>query len=107
MRAKSATLLKVKSSTYQRLSRNPTLRRKRSSTLKDIANSPDGLDQCPVLVQLAAQPVNEHIHNVCLRIETVIKNMFQDHRLGDRAVGAAHEIFQQGKLARLQLDLLA
>src|SRR2546421_56098 len=51
--------------------------------------------------------MDEHVHDVGLRIETVIKNMLQDHGLGYRTIRMAHKILQERKLARLQLDQLA
>jgi hypothetical protein len=59
-----------------------------------------------IRIDLAAQPVHEHIDDVCLRIETVIPDMLKDHRFGDDAAHVAHEIFEEGEFTRLQLDLL-
>ena len=58
------------------------------------------------LIHLAAQAVHEHIHDIGLRIEAVVEDVFQNHGLGDRAIGVAHQVFEQGELARLQLDFL-
>ena len=60
-----------------------------------------------IRVHLAAQPVHQHVHNVGLRIKTVIEDVLQNHGLGHHAIGMAHEIFQQGKFARLQFNLFA
>ena len=51
--------------------------------------------------------MHQHIHHIGLRIETVIKNVFQDHGFGHRPAGVAHEVLEQRELARLQLDGLA
>src|SRR6266550_3894485 len=87
-------------------SRTPMFRRARSSRPKDIADSSDRMDYRPVGIHLAAQPVDQHVHNVCLRIKTKIKDVLQDHRLGHDPVWITHEVFQQSEFARLQLDLL-
>src|SRR5208283_3498041 len=100
-------LLNVKISTYQRLSRTARFRRKRSSRSEDIADSAEGMNHRPALVQFGAQAMDEHVHNIGLWIEAVIKNVFEDHGFGDRPVGVAHEIFEEGELAGLQLDCLA
>src|SRR5664280_1273909 len=97
----------VKMSAYSRLSRSPMFRRSVSSRPEDIANTPDGVQHPPVLIHLAPQAMDKDVHDVRLRIETVVEDVFEDHGLGDRAIGAAHEIFEEGELARLQLDLLA
>src|SRR5262249_29123064 len=61
----------------------------------------------PVFVNFAAQAMNEDVHDVGLRIEAVIENVLEDHGLGDGAIGVAHEVFEERKLARLQVNLLA
>src|SRR5215831_15525775 len=98
----------TKISAYQRLSRTPMLRRKESSGAKDIPDSPDGVNHRLrlVFIDFAAQPMHKHIYNVGLRIEAIIENVLKDHCLGDRTIGVAHEIFEHGEFARLQLDLL-
>src|ERR1039458_830912 len=94
-------------SAYNRLRRSPMFRRSGSSRPENITNSPDGVEHRPVLVHFAAQAMDEDIHDVGLRVEAVVEDMLQDHGLGDRAIGAAHEVFEQGELAWLQLNLLA
>src|SRR5688500_11630374 len=94
--------LAVKVSRYQTLSWKVSVRAQRSRSFKGIANSSRRLDQSVVGIDLAAQPVDEHIDDVRLRIETVIPNVLQDHRLGDDAARVAHEIFEQGEFARLE-----
>src|SRR5688572_14152934 len=98
--------LAVNVSRYQTLSWNVSVRAQRSRSFKGIANSSCRLDQCVVGIDLAAQPVNEHVDDVRLRIETVIPNVLQDHRLGDNPARIAHQVFEQGELARLELDFL-
>src|SRR5450759_432480 len=94
-------------SAYNRLNRSPTLRRSDSSRPEDIADSPDGVKHCSVLIHLAAQAMDEDVHDIGLRIEAVVEDVFEDHGLGDRAIGVAHEVFEQRELAGLQLNLLA
>src|SRR5450759_3082091 len=93
-------------SAYNRLNRSPTLRRSDSSRPEDIADSPDGVKHPPVLIHLAAQAMDEDVHDVGLRIEAVVEDVFEDHGLGDRAIRVPHEVFEQSELAGLELDLL-
>src|SRR5260370_21847154 len=88
---------------YQRLRRTPTLRR-RSSRPEDITNSSDGVDHRAALVDLAAQAMDEDIDDVCLRIEAVVEDVLENHGLGHRAIAVAHQIFEQSKFARLEID---
>src|ERR1039458_8907113 len=94
-------------SAYNRLRRSPMFRRNGSSRPEDITNSPDRVKHRPVLIHFAAQTVHKDVHDIGLRVEAVVEDVFEDHGLGDRAIGIAHEVFEQGELARLQLDLLA
>src|SRR5437764_13575229 len=104
---KSPRLLMVKMSAYQRLSRTAMFRRKGSSRPENITHSSDSVDHGLVFIQLAAQAMHEHVHDVGLGIKAVVKNVFKDHGLGDRSIGVPHEIFEQSELAWLQLDLLS
>src|SRR5580765_1622633 len=115
---KRAAALKLKMTAYHRPSRTPKLRRNGSSRPEDIANSPNRVDHRRVLFRLcaralagargkrsaflyfAAQTMDEHVHDIRLRIEAVIKNVLENHRLGHRTVRMAHEILQQRVLAR-------
>jgi hypothetical protein len=56
------------------------------------------------LIDLGPKAVNEHIHYIRLRVEAVIKNMFEDHGLCDRAIGMAHQILKQRELPWLKFD---
>src|ERR1017187_4929365 len=94
-------------SAYNRLSRSSMFRRRGSSRPEDIANSPNGVQHRPVLIHLAAQAMDEDIHDIGLRIEAVVEYVFENHGLGDRAIRAAHEVLEQRELAGLQLNLLA
>src|SRR6266567_461103 len=51
--------------------------------------------------------MDEHVHDVGLRIEAVVEDVFEDHGFCDRAVRVAHEIFEQREFPRLQFDQLA
>src|SRR5689334_6347612 len=95
--------LRVKMNAYQRLSRTPTFRRK-SSRPEDITNSSDGVDHRASFINFAAKTVDEDIDDIGLRIETVVEDVLENHGLGDRPGGMAHQIFEQRKFARLELD---
>src|SRR5882672_8706608 len=92
---------------YSRLRRTPMFRRRGSSRPENIANTSDCVNHRSILIELGTQSMHEHIYDVCLGIEAVIKNVFKDHGLGDRAISVAHEILEQGEFARLQLNSLA
>ena len=51
-------------------------------------------------VDLLAQPEHEHVDDVGLRIEAVIPDVRQDHRLRHHPAGVAHQVFEQRELAR-------
>src|SRR6478736_3133709 len=90
---------------YQRLKRTPMFRRNGSSRPENITYPANGMNHRTSFVQLATQPVDQHVHHVGLWIKTEIKNVFQNHGFRDRPVWVAHEIFEQGELAGLQFDL--
>src|SRR5437867_3008207 len=97
-------LLAVNTRAYQRFRRTLKLPRSRLSRSKDISDSPDRVQLRLVWIHFGAQAVDEHVHDVGLRIETVVPHMFQDHGFGHRPTRMAHQILEQGKLARLEFD---
>ena len=59
------------------------------------------------LVDLLAQAVDEHVDDVGARVEAVVPDVRQDHRLRHHAAGVAHQVFEQRELARPQRSMLA
>ena len=59
------------------------------------------------LVDLLAQPEHEHVDDVGARVEAVIPDVRQDHRLRHHPAGIAHQVFEQRELARTELDVVA
>ena len=53
---------------------------------------------------LRAQPVDEHVHHVGLRIEREIPDVFEDHGLGHGPAGVAQKEFQQREFLGLEFD---
>src|ERR1041385_2147944 len=100
-------LLIPKMSAYQNPSRTPTLRRNVSGRTKDITDSPNRVDDLLFWINLAANPMNQHVDDVCLRIKTVIEDVFQDHRLGHDTVWMTHQIFKQREFPRLEFNFLS
>ena len=49
--------------------------------------------------------MDQHVHHVGLRIKAVVPDMLQNHGLGHDPASVPHQIFEQSKLPRLQLDL--
>src|SRR5712692_349869 len=93
---------------YQRISLKPMVLLTRSSLFKDIPDSPDGVDHFlgKVLVHLIAQPADQHVYDIRLRVEAVTPHVLQNHGLGNHSPGISHEVFQEGKFAGLQVKLL-
>src|SRR5947199_3013095 len=97
-------LLTPKISAYHSPSRTAMLRRNGSSRPENISHSANRMDHRRILFRLAAsamagsdrrcalvyfaaQTMHEHVHYVCLRIEAVVKNVLEDHRLRHGAIG--------------------
>src|SRR5713101_1806245 len=99
----------MKKAEYQRFSRRLKLPAAFSSGFEDIAHPAQGVNHLllEVPVDLVSQPANDDVHDVGLGIETVVPHVLHDHRLGNDLARVAQQIFQQRKLARLQLDSLA
>src|SRR3954453_16791115 len=92
---------------YHRLSLTPIFRRSGSSRPENIPNSSDGVNHQLLFTDLAPQAMHEHIDDIGLRIETVIKYVFEDHVLCAGPIWVAHQVFEQCEFARLQVDLQA
>src|SRR6476620_4018773 len=96
---------------YQSASRSPKKRggekgvRPLFSRPEDIANPAHGVQQLLVErpIDLLAQPADQDVHDVGLRIEVVLPDMRQNHRLRDDAPDVAHQVFEQRELARPQI----
>src|SRR5436190_9139553 len=75
----------------------------------DIPDTAHRLKQLRVeaAIDLVAQPTHEHVYDVGLRVEAVLPDVRQDHRLGDNLARVAHQVFEQRELARPQVDTLA
>ena len=74
---------------------------------ENVSHAAHRLDAFVVGIDLRAQTRHHDVDDVGLRIETVIPDVLEDHRLAHRAAGMAQEESEQGKLARLQVDRLA
>src|SRR3954464_8975328 len=87
---------------YQSASRSP-----KNSGLgpEDIADASHGVQQLLLerAIELFAQPADEHVDDVGLRVEVVFPHVRQDHRLRHDLAGVAHQIFEQHELARPQI----
>src|SRR5256885_846638 len=91
---------------YQSASRNPNARVKRGSRAEDIPDTADRLQQLFLErpIDLLAQAAHEHVDDVRLRIEAVLPDVREDHRLRDDFAGVAHQVLQKGELPRPQID---
>ena len=75
--------------------------------LKDIADSPDRVNQLLTepLVYLFPQMADPGFHDIRLRTEVVVSDVFHDHGLGHNPAGIAHQVFKKGKLKRFKIYL--
>src|SRR5215467_731486 len=92
---------------YQTPSRSPyTGRRVSRSGADDIPHTPHGVQQLllEAAIDLLAQPAHEHVDDVRLRIEVVVPDVRQDHRLRDDLVDVPQEVFEQRELPRPEVD---
>ena len=84
-------------------------RRRGYSRAENIAGAAQGVDEflIEIAIHFIAQPADQHVHDIGLRIEGVVPNVFENHRLRDDAPRIAQKIFEEGKFARLELDFFA
>src|SRR6476619_2867760 len=103
----SARELTTKMTAYQRARRKPSVWRRRSRHFEYIAHAPHRLDHLvvEVAIDLLAQTVDEDVDDIGAGVEAVVPDVRQDHRLRDHASGIPHQVLEQRKLARAQLDL--
>ena len=59
-----------------------------------------------IRIHFGPQTVDQHVHHVCLWIETVIPDVLENHRLRHRPADMAQQESQQGELLWLELDQL-
>ena len=59
------------------------------------------------MIELGAQPADVALHDAGLRIEVNVPHVLEQHAARDDAIGIAHQILEQTKLLRQQLDLPA
>ena len=93
---------------YQAVRRNPTVFRKVLRLgLEDIANTAHCANHLAAefSVDLASQSADKNLDNVCLGIKTVVPYVFQDHGFGNNPSGIAHQVFQESKFSRGQINL--
>src|SRR5690242_13761040 len=74
-----------------------------------IADAADGAHQlrAEALVDLGAQAADMRFDYAGLRVEMEIPDILEQHGAGDDAALAAHQIFEQAELLRLEVDRLA
>src|SRR5271155_5533856 len=84
---KRAQALTMKMSAYQRLSRKLTVRPKRLSRFEDITHAADRVQHFLPFVYFVAQTVDQDVHDVGLRIKTIIPDVLEDHGFGDDPAG--------------------
>src|SRR5712692_5850274 len=96
---------------YHSPSRRPNARVKRGRELfslstKDVSNAADSVQEFLLErpIDLLAQAADEHVDHVGLRVEAVVPDVRQDHRLRDDVAGIAHQVLEQRELARAEID---
>src|SRR5258706_16421211 len=72
----------------------------------DIAHATNGLQ--PLLVEgpidFLAKPTDQDVDDVGLRVEVVLPDVRQDHRLRDHFPGVAHQILEERELSWTEID---
>src|SRR5690349_11722369 len=65
------------------------------SRTEDIARTPHGVDHLRrlVLFELATQPADMHVNDVCLRVIVIAPDLLKYHRPGNDAAGMPHQVF--------------
>src|SRR5258708_4949176 len=73
---------------------------------KCIAGTAQGVNQRDRLaaIDLASQAADVRFHHRGIRLEMNIPDVFQQHGARHRLLGVFHQVFEQAKLARQQLD---
>ena len=106
---KSKRELETNIAEYQSVSLKPMVLVTLRGSFDDITHAPYGMDQLlwKVPVHPVSEPAYQDIDNIGLGVEMVVPNMFQDHGFGNNPVGVSHQVFEQGKLTRLKIDVLA
>src|SRR5271166_6191288 len=102
------TALTVKAPANQRLSLKAKLCQIWLIRPDHITDTSNRVDQFlrKASIDFGAKPVYQHVDHIGLRIETEVPDVLQNHCLSDRAPRMAQQQFEQGKLARLELDFL-
>src|SRR5580704_15763586 len=102
------TALTVKVPANQRLSRKAKLCQIwliRPDHITDTSNRVDQLLR-KTSIDFGAKPMYQHIDDIGLRIETEVPDVLQNHCLRDWTPRMAQQQFEEGKLARLELNFL-
>src|ERR1700679_113621 len=74
-----------------------------------VSGPADRLDRVELeaMIQFSAQPADVALDDAGLRIEMDAPHVFQQHPPREHAIRIAHEVLEQAKLLRQQLDVLA
>src|ERR687892_606718 len=75
----------------------------------NIAHAADRMDEfgsAKTLVNFIPQPAHACFHDIGLRVEVIVPDMFHDHGFGNDPAGISHKILQQRKFARLEIDFV-
>src|SRR5262245_45497108 len=94
---------------YNSASRNVVARRKLGIRTEAISGAAPRMQQRrgKALVYLLAKTADVDVDDVRLGVEVVVPDPFKQHGTRDYLAGVAHQVLEQAKLPRLQLDRLA
>src|SRR5579859_4658761 len=89
------------------VSRKLEVRKNLAGRTKAISRAAHRVDQLRPAVpgDLPAQPADMAFDDIGMRVEMQVPDIFQEHGARHDLAGMPHQIFEQPKLARLQLDL--
>src|ERR1700757_1055331 len=72
-----------------------------------VSRATHGLDQAAVLVfliELGAEATDVRLNDRCVRVEMKVPDMLEQHGSRNKLSRMPHQIFEQAKLTRLELD---
>src|SRR5437867_3706218 len=92
--------------TCSKVRRNSAVRKRGLRCIDCVAGSANRLNKCNFEwpVHLRSESADMGLDNAGARVEIEVPYLFKQHRARNHLAGVAHQVFQQPKFARLQID---
>src|SRR5262245_16646819 len=92
--------------TCSRERRNSAVLKSGLGRINRVADTPDGLDERHFErpVHLRPDATDMGFDDAGARVEIEVPDLFEQHRARNHLAGVTHQVFQEAKFARLQLD---